>query len=134
MFNLVGTVPLYLITCGNNIPLVRPWGICHSPPILWANEWFIPKNALANAIPAIDAALCILILASGSPSSTDFSRFSNTNLTACLAQPSVKSEAKIETYASIAWVNTSIPVSAAILGGIDIANSGSTIAIVGVKA
>ena len=41
-------------------------------------------------------------------------------------------EFKVETYASIAWVNASIPVWATSLGGIVSAKSGSTIATSGV--
>ena len=44
--------------------LALPCGIWNCAPSLWASEWFIPKKALAKAIPAIHDALCIFSFAS----------------------------------------------------------------------
>ena len=30
--------------------IAKPWGNPNSPPVLWAIEWLIPKNALANGV------------------------------------------------------------------------------------
>ena len=59
-----------------------PWGIWNLAPSLWAKEWFIPKKAFANAIPAIQEALCIFSLASlhsaESPPLYDIGKYLNT--------------------------------------------------------
>ena len=46
--------------------LAMPWGRWWKAPSLWAMEWHTPKNALAKAIPAMQAAWAIFSLARGS--------------------------------------------------------------------
>ena len=70
-----------------------------SAPNLWAIEWQIPKNAFANAIPAIVDAWAIFSLALTFvvPSLYAWGRYLNTNLIASKANPLVNSDAKTET-------------------------------------
>ena len=81
---------MYFITYGNKIAFILPCGIWNSAPNLCAKEWFIPKNAFVNAIPAIVLALCIFSLANlFVPSSYACSRYVTTNSDAFSANPSV---------------------------------------------
>ncbi len=94
--SLVGIWPLYRITCGSRVALVRPCTRWKVEPITWAIACTIPRNAFPKAMPAMVPALCIFSRASlvagsaGSPF-TDWARLSKISRIACRAMPSVKS-------------------------------------------
>ena len=99
-------------------------------------EWHTPRNAFANAIPAIVAAFAIFSRASGSfgPLSYARGRYLNIVFNASSARPSVNSVAIMEAYASRAWVTASMPEALVSPFGADICISASTIAIFGISS
>ena len=91
--SLLGTVPLYLMTCGSRIALVRPCATWNVAPRVCDMACTMPRKALPNAMPAIVPALCIFSRAAGSaaPWCTARARLPKMSRTACRARPSVKS-------------------------------------------
>src|SRR5574338_1074350 len=85
-------------------------------------------------MPARYSAYAILSRASRlSPLATAGWRYSAISLMAWMAQASVIGVARVETYASTAWVRASLPVAAVSAGGLPTISSGSLIATFGVQ-
>ena len=130
--NLRGISALYRRTCGRNMPFARPCATPKRAPTACASAWLTPTNAFENARPAIVAALAMSVRARrSSPSATARGSAPKIRFIACRQNASVNGDAKIDTYASSAWVSASTPVSAVISGGSVSVSRGSTIATSG---